>query len=49
MNCPTGKKKYSHAAAKREQKWMKGKQYAGAKLVVYECDKCHWWHIGNME
>lgn len=48
--CVTGKKKSTEKQARKEAKFLKyHKKYSGAVPVAYRCDKCRWWHVGNME
>ena len=44
----TGKKKSTHAQAKKEAKFLKyNKKYPGFVPTAYLCKHCGWWHVGN--
>ena len=44
----TGKKKSTHAQAKKEAKFLKyHKKYPDLVPQAYKCKKCGWWHVGN--
>lgn len=47
--CPaTGKKKSTHAQAKKEAKFLKyNKKYPDLIPQAYLCKHCGWWHVGN--
>jgi hypothetical protein len=47
--CPTtGKKKSTHAQAKKEAKFLKyHKKYANTVPQAYFHKPCGWWHVGN--
>jgi hypothetical protein len=46
--CKTGKKKSTHAQAKKEAKFLKyHKKYPDMVPQAYKCKTCGWWHVGN--
>lgn len=49
VRCPsTGKKKSTHAQAKKEAKFMKyHKKYSNTVPQPYFHKACGWWHVGN--
>lgn len=47
--CVTGKKKSSEKQAKKEAKYMKyNKKYPREVPIAFKCEKCRWWHVGNL-
>lgn len=47
--CPvSGKKKSTHAQAKKEARFLKyNKKYPDEVPQAYFCKACSWWHVGN--
>lgn len=48
QRCSSGKKKSTHAQAKKEAKFLKyHKKYSDLVPQAYFHKECGWWHVGN--